>query len=55
LISGFHFIAGFKGELRAGLMKKEGQLNATALIKTGAMQIGLILEERKKKICYGNK
>ena len=30
LISGFHLIAGFKAEIRAGLMKREGQLTSIA-------------------------
>jgi hypothetical protein len=49
LISGFHCITGFKAEVRAGLMKKEGQLTTIALIKAEAMQIELILKEKKKK------
>ena len=53
LISGFHLIAGFKAEIRAGLMKKEGQLTSIALIKDEAMQIELILEEKKKKSQIG--
>jgi hypothetical protein len=47
LISGFHLKAGFKAEVRASLMKK-GQLTPKALVKAEAMQIELILEERKK-------
>ena len=43
LISGFHLIALFKAKIRAGLMKKEGQLMTLALIKAKAMQIELIL------------
>jgi hypothetical protein len=35
-------------------MKKEEHLNAIAKIKAEAMQIDLILEERKKKICCEN-
>jgi hypothetical protein len=42
LISGFHLIAGFKAEIRAGLMKKEGQLSTLTLIKIEAVQIVLI-------------
>ena len=49
LISGFHLIAGFKAEIRAGLMKKEGQLTSPANIKNEAVQIELILEENKRK------
>jgi hypothetical protein len=54
LISGFNLIVGFKAEIRAGLMKKEGQLTTLALTKAEAMQTELILEKRKKKIshCY---
>jgi hypothetical protein len=33
LINGFYFIAGFKAEIRAGLMKTEGQLTTIATIK----------------------
>jgi hypothetical protein len=39
IIIGFYLIAGFKAELRAGLMKKEGQLTTLALIKAEAFQI----------------
>ena len=53
LISGFHLIAGFKAEIRAGLMKKEGHLTSIALIKDEAMQIELIIEEKKKKNAVG--
>jgi hypothetical protein len=49
LISGFHLIAGFKAEIRADLMKKEGQLLTLALIKNEAVQIELILEEKMRK------
>jgi hypothetical protein len=30
LISGFHLIVGFKADIRAGLLKKEGQLTTIA-------------------------
>ena len=53
LISGFLLIAGFKAEIRAGLRKKEGQLTTIPVIKAEAMQIELILEERKKKLAIG--
>ena len=33
LIIGFHLLAGFKAEIRAGLMKKKGQLTSIQLIK----------------------
>ena len=48
LISGFHLIAEFQAEIRASLMKKEGQLTIIAVIKNEAMQIELILEEKKR-------
>jgi hypothetical protein len=38
-----------KAKITAGLVKKEGQLTSIALIKAEAMQIQLILEERKEK------
>ncbi len=53
IISGVHLITGFKAEIRAGLMKKEDQLTSIAMIK--AMQLELILEEKKKEILYRNK
>ena len=53
LISGFHLIAGCKAEIRVGLMQQEGQLTTIALIKAEAMQIELILEEKKKKSTQG--
>jgi hypothetical protein len=47
LISGFHLIACFKAEIRAGLMKKEGHLTTQlALIKNEALQIELVLEKK---------
>jgi hypothetical protein len=46
-------ITGFKAEIIAGLMTKEGQLNTIALIKVEAREIELMLEE-KRKICCGN-
>ena len=53
LISGFHLIAGFKAEIRAGLMKRDGQLTSIQLIKQEAMKLELILEEKKKKSAIG--
>jgi hypothetical protein len=53
VISGFHLIARFKAEIRASLMKKEGQLTSIAMIKAEAMQLELILEENKKKSTIG--
>ncbi len=47
LISGFHLIAGFKVEIKAGLMKKEGQLTTLAFIRNEAVQLELILKEKK--------
>jgi hypothetical protein len=44
IISGLHLIAGFKAEIRAGLMKKEGQLTSIALFKVEAMQIELVIQ-----------
>jgi hypothetical protein len=41
LISGFHLIAGFKAEIRSGLMKKAGQLTTLALLKDEAVIIKL--------------
>ncbi len=52
LIIEFHLIAEFKADIRAGLMKKGGQLTTIALINAEAMQIELMLEE---KICNRNK
>jgi hypothetical protein len=49
IISEFHLFAGFKAEIRAGFMKKEGLLTSIALIKAEAMQIELILEKRDFK------
>jgi hypothetical protein len=49
VINGFHLKARYKNETRAGLMKKDGQLTTLTLIKAKAMQIELILEEKKKK------
>jgi hypothetical protein len=43
LISAFHLIAGFKAEIRAGMMKKSGQFTTKAMIEAEAMQIELIL------------
>jgi hypothetical protein len=54
IISGFHLIAGFKAEIRAGLVKKEGQITLIPSIKAEAMQIELILEEKKKKSTIGS-
>ena len=34
LISGFHLIAGFKAEIRAGLMKRDGQLTSNPVYQT---------------------
>jgi hypothetical protein len=45
IISGFHLIAGFKAEIRAGLIKMESQLTSIAMIKAEEMQLKLILEE----------
>jgi hypothetical protein len=53
LISGFHPIARFKAEIRAGLMRKKGQLATLALIKNEAVQIELILEEKTRKSFIG--
>ena len=53
LISGFHLIAGFKAEIRAGLMKKQKELTNMGLIKDEAMEIEAILEESKKKSAVG--
>ncbi len=53
LISGFNPIAGFKAEIRAQLMKKEGQLTSLSLIKNEAVQIELILAEKKRKSTIG--
>jgi hypothetical protein len=53
VISGFHLIEGFKAEVTARLMKKECQLTTITMIKTEAMQIDLILEEKKKKSTIG--
>jgi hypothetical protein len=53
LISSFHLIARFKAEIRDGLMKKKGQLTTLALIKDEAVQIELILKEKKKKSAIG--
>jgi hypothetical protein len=53
LISGFHLIAGVHAEIRAGLMKKEGQLTTLALIKDEGVHIELILKEKKKKSAIG--
>jgi hypothetical protein len=53
LISGFHLIAGFKAEIRAGLMKTEAQLTTLVLIKDEAIQIKLILKEKKRKSAIG--
>jgi hypothetical protein len=39
IISGFHLITGFNADIRAGLMKKEGQLTSIAMIKAEAMQL----------------
>ena len=43
LISGFHLIACFKAEIRAGLMKRDGHLTSIQLIKQEAMKLELIL------------
>ena len=53
LMSGFHLIAGFKAEIRAELMKIQKQLTTMVIIKTEAMNIELIIEERKKKSAVG--
>ena len=53
LISGFHLIAGFKAEIRAGPMKRDGQLTSIQLIKQEAVKLELILEEKKKKSAIG--
>jgi hypothetical protein len=53
LISGFLLISGFKAEIRAGLMKKEGQLTTLGLIKNEAVHIKLILEEKTRKSAMG--
>jgi hypothetical protein len=53
IFSGFHLIVSFKAEIRAGLMKKEGQLTSIAKIKAEAMQLELILEEKRKKSTIG--
>ena len=49
LISGFHLIARFKADIRAGLMKKQKELINMAMIKAEAMEIEAILEESKRK------
>jgi hypothetical protein len=53
IINGFNLIAGFKAEIRARLMKKEGQLTSIAMIKAEAMQLELILGEKKKMSSTG--
>jgi hypothetical protein len=45
----------FKAEIRAGLMKKEGQFKTLALVKYKAKQFEHILEKRKKKSTIGTK
>jgi hypothetical protein len=54
LVTGFHLIAGFKAEIRAGFVHKEGQVTSITSIKTEPMQLELKLEE-KKKIYYCHK
>ena len=49
LISGFHLIAGFKADIRAGLMKKQKELINMAMIKKEVMEIEAIIEEGKRK------
>ena len=52
-ISGFHLIAGFKEEEKAGLMQKQNQISSIPLIKTEAVRIELINEENKKRSHIG--
>jgi hypothetical protein len=48
LISDFYLIADLMAEIRRELMKKQRQLTSLTLIKNEAVQIELILEERRE-------
>jgi hypothetical protein len=48
LISGFHLIDGFKAEIRARLMKKEGQPTSLALIKMRHYKLSSFWKKRKE-------